>query len=156
MGGSRSENNFVSKFCIKMLLNRLTCFFITICCLLTQLMNTSMNISIIITVVICNNINNLLWCLRRCCIIKIHQRFTIYFSVENRKIFPNFINIKCCILSSIFHYKSNPIFTPNLLAINLLIRFLSCGIFTLSSTLLANAYINNARASFSGIPLARK
>ena len=41
------------------------------------------------------------------CIIKIHQRFTIYFSVENRKIFPNFMDIKCCILSSIFHYKSN-------------------------------------------------
>ena len=49
-------------------------------------------------------------------------------------------------------YKSNPILTPNLVAINFVILDFTSGIFTLSNTVFAKAYINNAFPSFFGIP----
>jgi hypothetical protein len=90
-------------------------------------------------------------------LIKISYLSLLPFFLNNKKDFiKNPINFKKLIgfyfLKNRILYKSNPKFTPNFMAMILVILCFNSGILMLSITAFENAYINKAFASFLGIP----
>ena len=73
------------------LLNGFSGIFVHFGCLLAEIMNTPVNIAVVLFVIFADGINNNLWFLGCSSIIEINQRTVIYLSFEYREILPYFI-----------------------------------------------------------------